>query len=488
MNKPIRTISIFCMLLFLALMLNATVLQYVRASGLNDDPRNRRVLDAAFSRERGSIVVGQDAVARSVPSGDEYEFQRTYPQPFKYAPVTGYFSFDSTTGLERTQNEVLSGEDPRLFTTRLVDLLNGSQPKGGRINLTLDPKAQTAAYDALISRFGPDVEASAVALEPATGRVLAMVSLPSYDPNRLASHDYAKVQRAYGQLESNESQPMLNRATQTRLPPGSTFKIVTAAAALESGNYEGAEALVPGGATYQLPLSNSVIDNGGRSCGSGRIPLRQALEQSCNTTFLALADELGNDAMAAQAEKFGFNSNDWFDDLPRLAESVYPTDADRPQTALTGIGQFNVAATPLQMAMVVAGVANDGVVKQPYLVDEVVSPDLEVIDKTDDTTLSEAVSPETADTLTDILVSTVDSGTASPAAIPGVRVAGKTGTAENCDDCSNYAWFVSFAPADDPQVAVAVMIQKADVPPDDIAGGQLGGPVAKAIMEAVIQR
>ncbi|UAL30021.1 penicillin-binding protein 2 [Nocardioides rotundus] len=488
MNKPIRTISIFCMLLFLALMLNATVLQYVRASGLNDDPRNRRVLDAAFSRERGSIVVGQDAVARSVPSGDEYEFQRTYPQPFKYAPVTGYFSFDSTTGLERTQNEVLSGEDPRLFTTRLVDLLNGSQPKGGRINLTLDPKAQTAAYDALISRFGPNVEASAVALEPATGRVLAMVSLPSYDPNRLASHDYAKVQRAYGQLESNESQPMLNRATQTRLPPGSTFKIVTAAAALESGNYEGAEALVPGGSTYQLPLSSSVIDNGGRSCGSGRIPLRQALEQSCNTTFLALADELGNDAMAAQAEKFGFNSNDWFDDLPRLAESVYPTDADRPQTALTGIGQFNVAATPLQMAMVVAGVANDGVVKQPYLVDEVVSPDLEVIDKTDDTTLSEAVSPETADTLTDILVSTVDSGTASPAAIPGVRVAGKTGTAENCDDCSNYAWFVSFAPADDPQVAVAVMIQKADVPPDDIAGGQLGGPVAKAIMEAVIQR
>lgn len=488
MNKPIRTISIFCMLLFLSLMLNATVLQYVRASGFNDDPRNRRVLDAAFSRERGSIVVGQDAVARSVPSGDEYEFQRTYPQPFKYAPVTGYFSFDSTTGLERTQNEVLSGEDPRLFTTRLVDLLNGSQPKGGRINLTLDPRAQTAAYDALVSRFGPNVEASAVALEPATGRVLAMVSLPSYDPNRLASHDYAKVQRAYDQLESNESQPMLNRATQTRLPPGSTFKIVTAAAALESGNYEGADALVPGGSTYQLPLSNSVIDNGGRSCGSGRIPLRQALEQSCNTTFLALADELGNDAMAAQAEKFGFNSNDWFDDLPRLAESVYPTDADRPQTALTGIGQFNVAATPLQMAMVVAGVANDGVVKQPYLVDEVVSPDLEVIDKTDDTTLSEAVSPETADTLTDILVSTVDSGTASPAAIPGVRVAGKTGTAENCDDCSNYAWFVSFAPADDPQVAVAVMIQKADVPPDDIAGGQLGGPVAKAIMEAVIQR
>lgn len=488
MNKPIRTISIFCMLLFLALMLNATVLQYVRASGLNDDPRNRRVLDAAFSRERGSIVVGQDAVARSVPSGDEYEFQRTYPQPFKYAPVTGYFSFDTTTGLERTQNEVLSGEDPRLFTTRLVDMLNGSQPKGGRINLTLDPKAQTAAYDALISRFGPEVQASAVALEPATGRVLAMVSLPSYDPNRLASHDYAKVQRAYDQLNSNESQPMLNRATQTRLPPGSTFKIVTAAAALESGNYEGADALVPGGPTYQLPLSTNVIDNGGRSCGSGRIPLRQALEQSCNTTFLALADELGNEAMTEQAEKFGFNSNDWFDDLPRLAESVYPTNANRPETALTGIGQFNVAATPLQMAMVVAGIANDGVVKQPYLVDEVVSPDLEVIDKTDDTTLSEAVSPETADTLTDILVSTVDSGTASPAAIPGVRVAGKTGTAENCDDCSNYAWFVSFAPADDPQVAVAVMIQKADVPPDDIAGGQLGGPVAKAIMEAVIQR
>lgn len=489
MNKPIRTVSIFCMLLFLALMVNTTVLQYVRASSLDQDPRNRRVLDAAFSRERGSIVVGRDAIARSVPSTDEYEFQRTYPQALKYANITGYFSFDSTTGLERTQNSVLSGDDPRLFVTRLVDLLNNAQPKGGRINLTLDPQAQTAAYDALVSQFGEEVEASVVALEPATGQVLAMVSLPTYDPNQLASHDYSEVQEAYSRLNDDPEEPLLNRAIQTRLPPGSTFKLVTAAAALESGNYEGPDALVPGGASYSLPLTNLTIDNGGRSCGTDRIPLRQALEQSCNTTFLALADEIGNEDMAAQAEKFGFNNNDYFDDLPGLVESIYPTDADRPQTALTGIGQFDVAATPLQMAMVAAGIANDGVVKEPYLVDEVVSPDLEVIDKTDDTNLSsDAVSPETADTLTDIMVSTVDSGTASPAAIPGIQVAGKTGTAENCDDCSNYAWFVSFAPADDPQVAVAVMIQKADVPPDDIAGGQLGGPIAKAVMEAVIQQ
>ena len=487
MNKPIRTVAIVCMLLFMALMVNTTVLQYGRASSLNEDPRNRRVLDAAFSRERGSIVVGRDAVARSVPVDDEYDFQRTYPQPLKYANITGYFSFDSVAGLEQTQNSVLSGDDPRLFVTRLVDLLNDAQPKGGRINLTLDPRAQTAAFDALTSQFGDGVEASVVALEPATGRVLAMVSLPSYDPNLLASHDYTSVQQAYERLNSSEAEPLLNRATQTRLPPGSTFKLVTAAAALESGNYEGTDALVPGGASYELPLTSSVIDNGGRSCGSDRIPLSQALEQSCNTSFLALADELGNEALAEQAERFGFNANNWFSDLPGLASSVYPTSADRPQTAMTGIGQFEVAATPLQMAMVVAGIANDGVVKEPYLVDEVVSPDLEVIDKTDDSNLSTAVSPETADTLTDIMVSTVDSGTATPAAIPGVQVAGKTGTAENCDDCSNYAWFVSFAPADDPQVAVAVMIQKADVPPNDIAGGQLGGPIARAVMEAVIQ-
>ncbi|MEZ5096181.1 MAG: penicillin-binding protein 2, partial [Nocardioides sp.] len=370
--------------------------------------------------------------------------------------------------------------------TRLVDLVSNAAPKGGRVELTLDPAAQPAAYDGLSALPG-DVKGAVVAIEPSTGRILAMVSLPSYDPNELASHDLAAAKDAYDRLIAAPDQPLLNRAVQTRLPPGSTFKIVTAAAALEDGLATRADSLVPGGPSYRLPLSTAVIDNGGRSCGTKKIPLQQALMNSCNTSFLALADQLGHDKMTEQAERFGFNA-DYLTDLAPQARSVYPREADRAQNALSGIGQWDVSATPLQMAMVMAGVANGGVVKKPFLVDQVLSPDLDPLDKTTDSDLSRAISPSTAATLTDMLVATVSSGTGTPAAIPGVEVAGKTGTAENCDGCRPYAWFVSFAPARDAQVAVAVMIQGTDVPSGDIAGGRLGGPIAKAVMEAVLNQ
>jgi penicillin-binding protein A len=489
MNKPIRTISIFCLLLFLALMINATYLQYYRAGALEKDPRNRRVLAASFSGDRGAILVGREAVAESVPSDDQYEFQRRYPQPFKYAHVTGWFSYFSQTGIEQSENDVLSGDDSLLFVTRLVDLLSNSTPKGGSVQLTLDPAAQDAAYAGLEDLPG-DAQAAVVALEPSSGRILAMASSPSYDPNQMASHDFGDVADTARQLGNEESEPLLNRAIQTTLPPGSTFKIVTAAAALESGNYADSQALVPGGPTFQLPLTSGesgLIDNEGRACGSDRIPFHQAMEQSCNTSFAALADELGADAMHEQAEAFGWNS-EYLDDLPLQAESAYPAGMDAAQTALSGFGQASVTATPLQMAMVVAGVANGGNVMRPYIVDEVRSPELDVLDKTDPQILSRAVSASTAEELKEMLVSTVTDGTASPGAIPGVDVAGKTGTAESGrDNVPPYAWYVSFAPADDPQVAVAVMIQKADIPRGEIAGGTFGGPIAKSVMEAVIK-
>ena len=259
MNKPIRTMASFCLVLFLALMLNATYLQYVRADDLNDDARNRRVAIAAFSRERGAILVGRNPVAESVASDDEFEFQRTYPAPFKYAHLTGYFSYFSQTGIEQTQNEVLSGEDSRLFVTRLVDLIQNSTPQGGRVQLTINPAAQDAAFDGLRA-LGDDVEGAVVALEPTTGRVLAMVSSPSFDPNRLASHDIAEVTDTYEVLNDDERMPLLNRGIQTALPPGSTFKLVTAAAALESGAYD-ADSLVPGGRDFKLPQSSVRIPN-----------------------------------------------------------------------------------------------------------------------------------------------------------------------------------------------------------------------------------
>lgn len=488
MNKPIRTISIFCLLLFVALLVNSTWLQYGRAEGLDNDARNRRVIEAAYSRERGAILVGRDPVAQSVPSDDRFEFLRTYPEPFKYAPITGYFSFFDQTGTERTQNDVLSGDDSSLFVSNLVDLLSNESGKGGSVQLTIDPAAQDAAYDGLSSLPG-DVRGSVVALEPATGKILAMVSLPTYDPNVLASHDLTQVQADYERLQADEGEPLLNRAIQQTLPPGSTFKVVTAAAAIESGLYAATDE-VPGGATYQLPQTSDEsgeIDNEGRDCGSGEIPFTQAMENSCNTSFAALGVEIGAEGLREQAEAFGFNS-DYLEDLRPQAESVFPAEANEPQAGQAGIGQFEVRSTALQMAMVMAGIGNRGTVMRPYLVDEVQSPEFDVLDQRDPAELSRAVSASTAGQLTDLLVSTVDDGTASPAAIPGFSVAGKTGTAQSGqDDVAPYAWFVSFAPADDPQVAVAVSIESADIPRGEIAGGQLGGPIAKAVMEAVIK-
>lgn len=487
MNKPIRTVSIFFMLLFLALMLNATYYQFVAAGSLDARPENRRVKEAAYSSERGAILVGRTPIAESKPVDDEYKYLRTYPDGGLYAPVTGYFSFGSSTGIESSQNDVLSGDDPRLFISNLVDLLGNKPPKGGSVQLTLDAKAQKAAYQGLRD-LGDDVQGSVVALEPSTGRILAMVSVPTFDPNTLATHDFSARNKAYERLSEESSQPLLNRAIQTRLAPGSTFKLVTAAAALESGKYDGPDAVVPGGNEFQLPQtsgSSGLIDNEGRYCPQDGLTLRRAMEQSCNTTFAQLAIEVGAEDMLRQADKFGFNS-DYLDDLDGQVRSNFPSELNPPQVGQTGIGQFEVQATPLQMAMVAAAIANDGVVMRPYIVDEVQQADFDA-EKTQPEELSRAISEETAQTLTSVLVSTVDEGTATPAQIDGVEVAGKTGTAQRgVPGKPPYAWFVSFAPASDADVAVAVMIQEA--PGQEIAGGRLGGPIAKAVMEAVLDR
>ena len=486
MNKPIRVVSVFCLVLFLALLINSTYLMYVRADSLSDDPRNRRIIPAAFSRERGAILVGKDAIARSVPSDDKYKYQRTYSQPFKYAPITGYFSWYGQTGVEASQNAVLAGDDSRLFVTRLVDMLSNTDPQGGNVQLTTDPAAQDAAWEGLEALPG-DAQGAVVALEPTTGRVLAMASTPTFDPNTFASHDFEAVADHSKELNADPSQPLINRAIGTTLPPGSTFKLVTAAAAIESGNYD-ADSQVPGGFRFKLPQSTTSVPNyDGSNCGGRRITLTEALQVSCNVTFLSLANELGTEAMADQAEAFGFNDTS-LEDLGGQAESLYPRDMDQPQTALSGIGQASVTATPLQMAMVAAAIANDGDVMRPYVVDEVRAANLSVLDRTDPQSISEAISDTTAEELTTMMVATVDSGTATPAQIPGIKVAGKTGTAQSTADRPPYAWFVSFAPADDPQVAVAVLVESSDTSRSEIGGGRLGGPIAKAVMEAVINQ
>lgn len=490
MNKPIRVLAVGCALLFGALLLNANYVQFVQAGELNDRSDNRRVVDAEYSRERGPIFVAGEAVAESRPVDDRFEYLRTYgPNPRIYSHLTGFYSYlYGASGVEQTENDILSGSDPRLLFNRVIDLVGEEQPKGGNVLLTIDPAAQAAAHRGLTALTPEGAKGAVVALRPDTGEILSMVSLPDYDPNVLASHDFPATEDAWERLTENPAEPLLNRAIQNRYPPGSTFKLVTAAAALSSGQYT-PESLVTGQASYTLPNTSVELGNDGRgSCGGEQITLTRALAFSCNTSFAKLgAEDLGAEALQEQAQAFGFGQ-DVFDGLPSSATSVFPDDPDDPQTALSSIGQFEVAATPLQMAMVVAGIANEGTVMQPHLVAEERSPDLDTLEETEPEALSQAVSSSVAADLREMMVEVTQSGTGSSAAMPGIEVGTKTGTAQTSDERNPYAWFVSFAPADDPEVAVAVFVEDANVPRSEISGGGLAGPIAKSVMEAVINQ
>jgi penicillin-binding protein A len=485
MNRPIRTLAIGCLVLFAMLLININYVQVIKANDLNDQNTNKRARDAECSRERGPILVGGDTVAESVPSNDSLKFSRKYSQTDLYAPVTGFFScFYGTSGVENSENSILSGSDERLFVNRMIDLVGNDQPKGGSVLLTINAKAQQAALDGLKALPG-DTKGAVVALNPETGAILAMVTQPTYNPNLIAAHDVNAAKRVYDRLNADPNKPMLNRAAQEIYPPGSTFKLITAATALSNGYTP--ETTVKGGTQLDLPLSSDTLKNeNGSDCGGTQITLTQALQVSCNVSFADLGLKLGADKLRDQAEKFGFNE-DVLDELP-AATSDFPTDIDEPETALSAIGQFDVAASPLQMAMVTAGIANGGAVMRPYVVQQVRSPDLEVLDEANPEVLHQAISSSVADDLTQMMVDVVDSGTGVNAQIPGIPVAGKTGTANSSTDRAPYAWMVTFAPADSPQVAVAVIVEQTGVDRGEISGNGLAGPIARSVMEAVIKR
>jgi len=491
-NRPIRTLTIGCLILFVALLLNITYVQFVKADDYNDNADNRRVFQATFSRPRGAILAGKQAIAKSVPSKDQYEWQRTYPKPFEYAPITGYLSYQfGQSGIESSQNDILSGEDDRLFTNRLIDLVTNTEPKGGNVELTINPKVQDAAYNGLTA-LGSDVQGAAVAIEPSTGRILAMASTPSYDPNGLASHDLNKAADAWKRLDPNDPNGrMQNRATRTTLPPGSTFKLVTASAALEDLKMT-PDSLVNGTNRLDVPQTDKDMHNeDGTTCGNlgeAKVSFTTALDWSCNVSFGDVALRLTDAQLRTQAEKFGFGQR-YLTDLSGQAVSSFPSGTLGPAFRVqTAIGQYDVRATPLQMAMVSAGIANGGTVMKPYLVDRVTSSSLDVVDQGNPTPIDDqpAISSKTAAQLTQMMESVVDHGTGTPAKIPGVAVAGKTGTAQSDPNRPPYAWFTAFAPAENPKIAVAVMVQKSGTARNDIAGGALCAPIAKSMIEAAI--
>ncbi len=307
---------------------------------------------------------------------------------------------------------------------------------------------------------------------------------PSFDPNQLSSHDPAAIREYYETLEADPAKPLLNRPIVSLNPPGSTFKLVTTAAALASGRFT-PDSVIPGPRTYDLPDSTKRIRNwNGQSCGPGDVvTLRQALAISCNTAFAWLGNQLGDEALRTQAQLMGFDES--FEIPLRAATSRFPEDPDEPQTAMSAIGQFDVRATALQMAMVTAAIGNSGKTMNPYLVQEVRGPDLAILQTTEPTMYEQAMTPLHAAQLTEMMVNVVENGTGSNAQIPGVRVAGKTGTAQTGNDNPAVAWFVALAPAQSPEVAVAVVVEDAGAP--EVSGNQLAAPIARSVIEAVLR-
>ncbi len=484
MNTPLRRLSVACMLMFGLLLLNSNYLQVVKANSLHENSHNPRVIAEEYSRQRGPIVVGGKQVARSVETNDRLKYLREYTEPKLYAPATGFYSLVyGATGIEQEANSVLAGTDSSLFVRRIIDLLTQTPPKGGSVTLTLNPDAQKAAYDGL-RKLG--ARGAVVALDPTTGAILAMVSTPSYDPNLISGHDTAEVRKNYNRLASAKSRPMLNRTLRETYPPGSTFKLVTAAAALESGRYT-PDTKVNNAAVLDLPQTTATLPNENRApCTSGEATLTVALMNSCNVAFGAIGIDLGDEALREQARKFGFDSA--YEVPMRSVQSHFPDNLNAPQTAQAAIGQYDVRATPLQMAIVAAAIANRGVVMDPYLVQQVRGPKLEVLDTHKPSSLGEAVSPQTASQLTEMMIQVVEGGTGTNGQIPGVPVAGKTGTAQQGGGRTPHAWFVSFAPADtEPKVAVAVIVEDgADQP--EISGNGLAAPIAQAVMRAVLKK
>ncbi len=489
MNTSLRRISVMIMALIVLLLINATVTQVFRADGLRADPRNQRVLLDEYSRQRGQITAGGQLLAYSVSTNGHYRFLRVYPNPFVYAPVTGFYSLRySSSGLERAEDSILNGSDQRLFGRRLADFFTGRDPRGGNVDTTILPRVQQAAWDAMQQGCNGPCKGSVVALEPSTGKILAMVSSPSYDPNLLATHDTEEQGRDWQQLRDDPGSPLTNRAIAETFPPGSTFKVITTAAALQAGVRDDDQ--LTAAPQIQLPNSTATLENyGGTPCGSQ--PDRVAA-RGVRPLLQHRLRRIGYPGRCRGAAHHcaGVRIRQCTGADPAGGRRVHRRDrsSDAAALGMSSMGQKDVAVTPLQNAQVAAAIANDGVMMQPYLVDSLKGPDLANISSTAPQEQRRAVSPQVAAKLTDLMIG-AEQLTQQKGAIPGVQIASKTGTAEHGTDPRNtppHAWYIAFAPAQSPKVAVAVLIENGG---DRLAatGGALAAPIGRATIAAVLQ-
>ncbi|MFP5069344.1 peptidoglycan D,D-transpeptidase FtsI family protein [Pseudonocardia nantongensis] len=481
MNRPVRRVALAVMIMVVALLANVTYVQVVMAGQYRDDPRNQRTQIDEYSRQRGQITGGGQVLAQSVESEGRLRYQRQYPNGPAFAPVTGFLStVYGSGGLERSADEVLNGTDDRLFVRRLSDLITGREPAGGNVVTTIDPQVQQVAYDRMNSQ---DFTGAVVALEPRTGDILGMVSTPSYDPNPLAAPDAGAQQDAWREYNNAEPSPLVNRAISEIEPPGSTFKLVTTAAALQNGFTP--DSRLTAAPDLTLADSTTTLENyNGSTCGGGATAsLREALARSCNTAFAQLGQEVGADKLRAQAEAFGIGRTDLQIPMPVTASQVGPME-DTPSTQQSAIGQRDVRLTPMQLAMIGASIANGGQTMAPHLIQEIQGATLDTVDTTEPDRMARSMPADVAGTLTDLMLGS-EERTQGGGKITGVRIASKTGTAEHGTDPKNtppHAWYVAFAPAEDPKVAVAVLVQNGGNRALEATGGSVAAPIGRAVI------
>ncbi|WP_216911478.1 penicillin-binding protein 2 [Nocardia sp. NBC_01377] len=486
MNTPLRRVAVAVMVMIVALLVNATIIQVVQADHYRNDPRNSRILLDEYARQRGQISARGTVLASSVATDDRYKYLRTYPtDPSAYAPATGFYSIQNgSTGLEKAEDSVLNGSDSQLFGQRLIDMVSGRDPRGGNVLTTLDPVMQKVAYDQLTAK---GFTGSVVAIEPSTGKILTMVSTPSYDPNELAGHDGAATTEAWDRLSSDPDQPMLNRAISRTYPPGSTFKVVVTAAAL-ANRVATPDDQFTAAPTITLPDTTTTLENyNGSSCGSGpTASLTEAFRLSCNTAFVELGLRVGAANLEDEAAAFGIGPHGGIP-IP-VAESTVGSISDNAALGQSSIGQRDVALTPLDNAVIAATVANGGVRMQPYLVDQLQGPDLSELSKTKPVSVGQAVSAQVASQLTTMMVAseknTVGGGRS------GYTIASKTGTAEHGENPRStppHAWYIAFAPAQNPKIAIAVIVEDGGDRALAATGGSVAAPIARAVLDAGLQ-
>ena len=483
MTPEIKRVANVILLMFLALFVAASAMQVVNADSLNNDSRNQRAVYDGYKTQRGSILVNNKPIAESIKTNDAYHYLRQYTGE-QYSAVTGFYSlYQGRTGLENFLDSSLRGDNSAQFFEQLNALFSGNPVTGASVELSIDEKVQQVAWDALGNKKG-----AVIAIEPSTGRILALVSKPGFDPNLLSTHNTSDASANYKKLLTDKGAPLINRAIGGDLyAPGSVFKLVVASAAFESGLYT-PQSLLPNPRTYTLPGTTTQITNSGESsCGGAKtVSIATALKLSCNIPFAQLGIALGQEAIAKQAKAFGFGESIT---IPlKSTSSVYPENMDDAQTGLSSFGQFDVRVSPLQMVMVSAAIANAGVQMKPYLVDQIFTSNLTLLEEAKPTELRRSITTSTAERIKQMMVAAVSSGVSSNAQIPGIKVAGKTGTAENGVGQPYTLWFTGFAPADNPQVAVAVVIEDGGGMGQSGRGNTLAAPIAKKVMQAVLQK